>query len=246
MQRQRSRREFLAQSTALMGLGIHLSLTAANSAGRTYKEFTTFQDRRRRELWGMLGDLPQAHKPRPAQVIKTEKHEGYTLERLVLDLNGIEPVPALLLIPDNRQPKAPGLLYIHAHGGTYELGSEELLMGRDILPAYAPMCVEKGLVTLAIDSWCFGERNHSLNGDQDELDTFKLMLWRGQLLWGMMLFDEYQAVSYLRSRPEVDSARIGTFGLSMGSLKSWWLTALDPRVSFCADLCCLTDYEELI
>ena len=31
-------------------------------------------------------------------------------------------------------------------------------------------------------------------------------------------------------RPEVDSRRIGVFGLSMGSTKAWWLSALDPRV----------------
>jgi hypothetical protein len=62
----------------------------------------------------------------------------------------------------------------------------------------------------------------------------------------MMMFDEFQAVTYLASRPEVDAKRIGAFGLSMGSTKAWWLAALDPRVKLCIDLCCLTDYEELI
>jgi dienelactone hydrolase len=254
MQQQRSRREFLAHSTALLGAGIGLSATAAGGADDTLayrapKEFAAFQAvqaNRRRELWSLLGDLPQGVVPRRTRILSIEKHNGYTLERLILDLNGIEPVPALLLIPEKRQPKAPGLLYIHAHGGTYELGSEELVEGRDILMPYAPLCAEKGLVTLAIDSWCFGGRRHSYDGDQEETDTFKRMLWQGNLLWGMMLFDEFQAVTYLRSRAEVDPTRIGTFGLSMGSLKSWWLTALDPRISLCADLCCLTDYEELI
>ena len=93
-------------------------------------------------------------KPPTAKLVKSEKRDGYTLEHLELDLNGIEPVPAYLLLPDKRQ-KAPGLLYIHAHGGTYDLGKEELLKGRKVLPAYAPVCAEKGIVTLAIDSWCF-------------------------------------------------------------------------------------------
>jgi hypothetical protein len=64
-------------------------------------------------------------------LLRTEKHAGYTLERLVLDPNGIEPVPALLLIPDKRQSPAPGLLYIHWHGGMYGLGKEQLLLGVD-------------------------------------------------------------------------------------------------------------------
>jgi len=210
------------------------------------EEFTAYKQKRRQELWNFLGDLPFAHKPKPPKLIKKEKREGYTLERLELDLNGIEPVPALLLNPDHKQNPAPGLLYIHSHGGHYVLGSEELLKGLDVLPAYAPVCAEKGLVTLAIDSWCFGGRKHEGDGNVGEEDTFKLMLWRGQVLWGMMMFDEVQALTYLASRPEVDPARLGVFGLSMGSTKAWWLAALDPRIRLCVDLCCLTDFQELI
>ena len=178
--------------------------------------------------------------------MSTEKHEGYTLERLVLDLNGIEPVPALLLIPDKRQSPAPGLLYIHWHGGMYDLGKEQLRRGVGVQPAYAPVCVEKGLVTLAIDSWCFGERKHDKDGKRGEEDTFKEMLWKGQVLYGMMMFDEFRALEYLASRPEVDNKRMGALGMSMGATKAWWLAALDPRVRLCVDVCCLTDYEELI
>jgi hypothetical protein len=32
----------------------------------------------------------------------------------------------------------------------------------------------------------------------------------------------------------------------MGATKAWWLAALDPRVKLCVDVCCLTDFEELI
>jgi hypothetical protein len=194
----------------------------------------------------LLGDLPWQHQAAKPKLLSTEKHEGYTLERLVLDLNGIERVPALLLIPDKRQSPAPGLLYIHWHGGMYGLGKEQLLRGVDAQPAYAPVCVEKGLVTLAIDSWCFGERKHEDDGKQGEEDTFKLMLWKGQVLFGMMMFDELRALDYLASRPEVDRQRLGALGMSMGATKAWWLAALDPRIHLCLDVCCLTDYEELI
>jgi dienelactone hydrolase len=204
------------------------------------------QENRRRELWDLLGDLPWRHQPGPAKLVKTEKHEGYTIERLVLDLNGFEPVPALLLIPDRRPHPAPGLLFIHWHGGMYDLGKEQLLTGVDAQPAYAPVCAEKGLVTLAIDSWCFGERKHKSDGRTGEEDTFKLMLWKGQVLWGMMMFDEFRALDYLAHRQEVNEKGLGVFGMSMGATKAWWLAALDPRVRLCIDVCCLTDYDELI
>jgi dienelactone hydrolase len=62
----------------------------------------------------------------------------------------------------------------------------------------------------------------------------------------MMVYDALRALDYLASRPEVDPARLGTLGLSMGSTLAWWLAALDTRVLACADLCCLTDYQALL
>jgi hypothetical protein len=237
------RRQFLTRSAALLGWGAALAMT--EPAVSADKDFEDRQARRRKELWGLLGDLPKKRAPK-SKLLKTTRGDGYLLEHLELDLNGVEAVPAYLLIPDKRPKKAPGLLYIHAHGGTYGLGKEELILGRKVLPAYAPVCAAKGLVTLAIDSWCFSGRKHQENGQTGEWDTFKLMLWKGQVLWGMMMFDEFQAVTYLSGRPEVDAGRLGAFGLSMGSTKAWWLAALDPRIRLCVDLCCLTDYEELI
>jgi hypothetical protein len=120
------------------------------------------------------------------------------------------------------------------------------LQGTSVQAAYASVCAELGVVTLAIDGWCFGERKHDENGHRGEEDAFKLMLWRGQTLWGMMMFDEFRALSYLASRPEVNASRLGAFGMSMGATKAWWLAALDPRVKTTIDVCCLTDYESLI
>jgi hypothetical protein len=208
-------------------------------------EFEARQALRRKELWGLLGDLPDNQPPR-AKLLTTTRHDGYTLEHLELDLNGLEPVPAYLLVPDRRVSRAPGLLYLHAHGGTYELGKEELIKGRKVLPAYAPALADRGIVTLAIDSWCFSGRKRAEDGRTGEWDAYKLMTWKGQVLWGMMLFDEHQALTYLAGRPEVDPDRLGAFGLSMGATKAWWLAALDPRVKVCIDLCCLTDFAELI
>lgn len=240
-----SRRQFLGSSAGFV-TSIAAAPALSGATGDDSGSFTERQIKRRRQLWGLLGDLPWSHRPGPPLLVRKEEHDGYTLERLVLDLNGLEPVPALLLIPHNRAPKAPGLLYIHWHGGMYDLGKEQLLKGVDVQPPYAPVCAQKGLVTLAIDSWCFGERKHVADGHEGEQDAFKLMLWRGQVLYGMMMFDEFRAMDYLASRPEVDSTRLGAFGMSMGSTKAWWLAALDPRVKLCIDVCCLTDYEELI
>jgi cephalosporin-C deacetylase-like acetyl esterase len=173
--------------------------------------------------------------------LRKEQHDGYTLEYLEFDFNGIERVPGILLVPEKIKPKAPCMLYCHAHFGTYNIGKDELLNGRSVMPPYASVYAQKGIVTLAIDSWCFGERK-----ENTEMDTFKRMLWQGQTLFGMMLYDEMKALDYLLSRPEVDTTRVGVFGLSMGATKAWWLSALDTRITTCIDLCCMTDFDELI
>jgi hypothetical protein len=215
------------------------------------KAFENQQAKAREKLWSLLGELPRNHKPSSPRLIRSEHRgragSGYQLQHLQLDLNGIEPVPALLLIPDRRDAKSPGMLYLHWHGGDYARGKSELMEGnRGLSAPYAETLSAKGIVTLAIDSWCFGERNHGVTTSQIESDTFKEMLWRGRVLWGMMIWDEFQAVTHLSNRPEVDSERIGVMGMSMGATKAWWLAALDPRVTLCVDICCLTDYDELL
>jgi len=196
---------------------------------------------RRGLLWSLLGDLPE---PRPitAETVRVTPGDGYRVETLRLDLNGLEPVPAHLVIPDNLRGPAPGVVYNHSHGGYYQVGKDELLHGQSYLHGpYAKALADLGCVTIAIDAWCFGERS-----TRSEADTFKRMLWRGQWLWGMMMWDTHRALDYLVARPEVDPARLGTVGLSMGCTAAWWLAALDVRVKACAGLVCLTDYETLL
>ncbi|HEX2997597.1 MAG TPA: acetylxylan esterase [Anaerolineales bacterium] len=200
------------------------------------------QESRRKELFGLLGDLPDRDRPISSRVLSVSEEKTYILERLVLDLNSIESVPAYFVRPLTDGPY-PCVLYNHAHGGDYQLGKDELIRGRDLLqqPPYAEALAQKGIATLCIDAWLFGER-HGLT----ESEQFKEMLWHGQVLWGMMVFDSLRAMDYLCSRPDIDTTRIGTLGLSMGSTMAWWLAALDPRIKVCVDICCLTDFQSLI
>lgn len=198
---------------------------------------------RRAELYALLGDLPPRDRPISATSLHLSEGRGYALETLVLDLNGIEPVPAYFVTPLNFPPPYPVIVYQHAHGGDYQLGKDELIKGRSAIqnPPYAEALTQAGYAALCIDHWCFGERR-----GRSENATFKEMLWNGQVLWGMMMYDTLRAIDYLTSRSDVESARIGTLGLSMGSTLAWWAAALDERIKVCVDICCLTDYQALI
>lgn len=204
----------------------------------------SYRDRERARLWALLGDLPRLEVP--PTVISTQTAapstatRGYWIERLILDLNGIEPVPALFVRPAAGDGPFPVVLYNHAHGGDYELGKRELIDGRGALadPPYAEALTEAGWAALAIDHWAFGGRQG--HGEQH---IFANLLWEGRVMWGMMLYDSVRALDYLQSRDDVDSGRVATIGISMGSTMGWWLAALDERVRICVDICCLTEFH---
>src|SRR5262245_44795258 len=103
------RRTFLKQSAALVGMETSYAMSALRQPPQGRKEFEAYQARRRRELWDLLGDLPERHKP-AARLLKSDKHKTFTLEHLELNLNGAEAVPAYLLLPHKRAKSAAGLL----------------------------------------------------------------------------------------------------------------------------------------
>ena len=201
------------------------------------------QEARREQLYGLLGDLPDRDRPISARLVDEERRPGYVLERLVLDLNGEEDVPAYLTRPLDARGRIPYVLYNHAHGGDYELGKDELLDGRKALydPPYAEVLSGMGYGALCIDTWAFGERR-----GLTEHSIFKRMLWYGQVMWGMMVYDSIRAVDYLVSRDDADPERIATMGISMGSTMAWWTAALDTRIKVCIDICCLTDFHAIV
>jgi Acetyl xylan esterase (AXE1) len=198
---------------------------------------------RREELYGLMGRLPPRDRAVSAQILSTEDRGTYTLEKLVLDLNGEEPAPAYFARPKGASGKLPTVLFNHSHGGGYQIGKTEFIEGREYMgkPPYAEFLTSLGYNALCFDTWIFGER-----ATRTELDFFKDTLWHGRVLWGMMVYDSLKAVEYLVTRPDVDVQRLGTVGMSMGSSAAQWLGALEPRIKVVVDICCLTDWHTLV
>jgi hypothetical protein len=198
---------------------------------------------RRQELYGLLGKLPPRDRKVSAQLVSSEDRGAYVLEKLVLDLNGEEPAPAWFAKPKGATGRLPTVLFNHSHGGGYTIGKAEFIDGREYMgkPPYAEFLTSLGYNALCFDAWIFGERS-----GRAELDFVKETLWKGRVLWGMMVYDALKAVDYLVTRPDVDAARLGTVGMSMGSSTAQWAGALDPRLEVVVDICCLTDWHTLV
>lgn len=195
---------------------------------------------RRRRLYKLLGELPPRDRPIEAKKVDEKHGPQYVLESWTLDLNGVEPVPAYLVLPPDRTAPYPAVLYNHPHDAT---GKRTLLDGPTYMfpTPYAQALAGRGYAVLAIDHWGFGERS-----GRTESEIFKEMLWFGQVLWGMMVYDSLRALDFLCDDPRVDRQRVATVGMSMGSTMAWWTAALDERIRVVVDLCCLTDFRALI
>lgn len=172
---------------------------------------------------------------------RVEPMGDYVVEHLQLRIGDAE-VRGILTRPAEVAAPLPAILYGHSHGGRYDVGARELLDGREYLVSpLGPVFARAGYVTLCIDMPVFGER-----ANVTESAAAKALLWYGQSLFGEMLSDHAAALTYLAGRDDVDASRIGAFGLSMGCVLSYWLAALDKRISAVAHLCCFADFRTMV
>jgi lysophospholipase L1-like esterase/dienelactone hydrolase len=197
-----------------------------------------------------LGDLPPRPSPPKVRLVAREFRPGYTLERVGLD-NGVDgEVGALLLVPEKRPKPAPAILWLHSSTpDKTQVITPDTEGGQEPL---GEVFVKAGYVVLAPDAYWHGERagtgpaGSAETGRAEMESLHKLHLWMGRTLWGMFVRDDQVALDYLCTRPEVDKARIGATGMSMGSTRAWWLAAVDDRVAAAVGVACLTRYENLI
>jgi dienelactone hydrolase len=230
----------------------HLPDTAAAWKGQRPDVFKT--------VVASLGDIPPRPSPQKVRRVSREVHSGYTLERVAIDNSADSEVPALLLVPEKRQQPAPAIVWLHSSTPDKNQMLRPNSSGGEV--SLAETFVRAGYVVLAPDAYWYGDRAGT--GPAGTLETyrgeppinenfrkaegslFKLNLWLGRTLWGMMVRDDQIALDYLCSRPEVDKARIGATGMSMGSTRAWWLAAVDERITATVAVACMTRYENLI
>ena len=222
------------------------------SVAATPAEFESERAQVRATLWKLLGDLPPRPKVPAVKTLSREDKGAYWQENFEFNNGAGATVPGVLLLPKDIRGKAPAILWNHWHGGEYDGGKSEIFAAVHTPVAPGPALAERGCVVLAIDAYCFGERNGrgpggpGEKGGAGEMSAAKFNLWVGRTLWGMIVRDDLMALDYLCSRPEVDTARVGVAGISMGATRTWWLMALDDRPKAAVAVCCLTRYQDLI
>jgi dienelactone hydrolase len=202
----------------------------------------------RQALLNRLGHFPTRVPLK--QTIEEAIDEGEYMRVLVTYMvEEEERVSAWLLIPQAAMPAGgwPGILAIHQHGGNFELGKSELVgLAGDPLYAYGRQLCQRGYVVLCPDMLCFEERRpaqelrqaqQALNGANYERFEATMRLINGSCLQTKYLHDLICAVDLLTNLPNVNPARVGAIGHSLGGQETLWLTWYDARIRAAVSSC---------
>jgi dienelactone hydrolase len=168
--------------------------------------------------------------PEPLPALVPQSHgsfepvSGVIAERISYGTQFGMRVPAILYRPRSPLGRIPALVVVNGHGGD-KYSWYAFYAG--ILYARA------GAAVLTYDPIGEGERNARRESGTRAHDKLEQPEELGRRMGGLMMTDVMQAVSYLRSRAEVDSERIGAMGYSMGSFVLALACAVETRLKVC-------------
>ncbi|MDA1349615.1 MAG: dienelactone hydrolase family protein, partial [Chloroflexi bacterium] len=205
----------------------------------------------RKTVLDCLGELPKRPSPTPVKILSREDKGDYWLETFEFH-NGIDAlVPGILLLPKNSSGAVPAVIGLHGHGGS----AHNICTNPDSPECFGPTLARQGYAVAAIDTYFCGARSPKGRSGADsperyrgadEGSLFRLNLWMGRNLWGLMQRDQQCLIDYLQTRPEIDPQAIGVTGMSMGGTGSWWLAALDDRIKVVVGVAGFTRYQQLL
>jgi dienelactone hydrolase len=204
----------------------------AVSAGRTL-------DRAR--LLQLLGAVPAAAPPLAPERLERVELGAVVREKVSYAVEPGERVSAYVFIPARGGPRFAAVLCHHQHGGQFGVGKDGPA-GLASTPDqhYAIELARRGYVTIAPDALCFGERQDPAGKLEDAAyERFEALhrLTEGKTLQGKYVWDARRALDYLETRPEVDRARLGMIGHSLGGQETLFTSASDTRIRAAASSC---------
>lgn len=174
----------------------------------------------------VMGPLPDASKKVPLDVkyVDEVKTPRFIRKKLTFAVAKEDRVPGYLFLPAGAKGKVPGILCLHQTNGA--LGSKEPA-GLGGLPSlhYALHLAERGYVVLAIDYPSFGEYPFDFKKSDFASGTMKA-------IWNNM-----RAIDLLQSLPQVDGARIGCIGHSLGGHNTMFTAVFEPRIKVLVSNC---------
>lgn len=206
--------------------GAQLAPLLVDSAGRPIATLAAWQRRRDelRQAWlDFLGPL-QVDRPTPRlEILEEDRRDGVQRQLVRYESEPGLPVEGYLLRPLDARGPLPGVVAMHStvdftirQPAGLEGEPEDffgLKLARRGVVAFCPRCF----------LWQ-GEGSYD-----DHVAAFRRR-HPDSLGMAKMLFDAQRGLDVLESLPEVDAARLGAVGHSLGAKEALYLAAFDPRV----------------
>jgi acetyl esterase/lipase len=183
-----------------------------------------------------MGPLPSPESPTPldVQVLEVHRAEGLIRRKLAYHTDSPERrVKAWLLLPVaglSEAGRRPAVLCLHQttpHGKDSPVG----LSDRPSMH-YALTLARHGYVTLSPDYPSLGEYPYDFDDDDYESGSMKA------------IYDNIRAIDLLQSLPEVDPARIGCIGHSLGGHNALFTAVFDTRIKVVVTSCGFTSFHK--
>ena len=176
-------------------------------------------------LQAVMGPLPAAARRVPLEVeTLSEERVGEVVRRKISYQSELgSRVPAWLLLPVEDQGKRPAMLCLHQ---TFAGGKDEPAgIAGNLDLHYALHLAQRGYVTLAPDYPSLGEHDWDFNADDYDSGSMKA------------IWDNIRAVDLLESLAQVDGARIGVLGHSLGGHNALFTAVFEPRLKAVVSSC---------
>lgn len=200
---------------------------------------------RLRELIGLQRLLPTDPNPRLTEAVACG---GYQRRRIEIDTEPGVTMPFYMLIPDNLEGAAPGIIAAHGHSSGGKLAVAGIRDHAAVAQTidqhnydYGVQAVRRGYVVFCPDARGFGERREWLYAKPEQIldsscrQLAHMGLPLGLTVTGMWTWDLMALLDYIQTQPETAGQPMGCIGLSGGGLQTLWLAALDDRVACAVD-----------
>jgi dienelactone hydrolase len=205
-------------------IGLTPLLRSADGQPITTKDAWAAQRQRLRASWlERLGSPPPKPDLLDARIEDRAVEPDHSCELVTFQGEGEDRIRAYLLRPKERRDgeKRPAIVVFHPT--TNETLREPVGLGKRQEMALALHLVRRGYITLSPECYI-------LKGDGAKSQAARLAERRpGWTGLGKMTFDASRCVDFLESLAEVDSARIGCIGHSLGAKEVLFAMAFEPR-----------------
>jgi dienelactone hydrolase len=204
-----------------------LSNLLLNSRGeliRTRGEWSRQREVIRQQWSDVLGALPRKRPPLATEVLATESIEDFTRQHVRYQVESGVFTDGYLLKPKNARGKLPAVVVFHPTTPLHAKGVAGVAIEYPAEKWHGVQLVRRGYVV-----WC--PRNYINTEGADWKGNAQRVMERRPGWTGMarMVWDAVRAADFVASLPDVDAARIGCLGHSLGGKQVLYAMAFDER-----------------